>query len=55
MLYMEYKKNINISITKQKQIHRFRTQTYGYQQEKEGVGGINQEYGINRDMLLYIK
>ena len=36
--------------TKQKQTRRHRKQTYSYQQ-----GGINQEFGINRYKLLYIK
>ena len=40
--------------TKQKQTHRCRKQTYGYQEEK-GVGGINQEFGISRYKLRYIK
>ena len=39
---------------KQKQTHRHRKQTYAYQRGKEG-GGINQEFGINRYTLLYIK
>ena len=41
--------------TKQKQTHRHRTQTYGYQRGKVGGGGINQESGINIHTLLYIK
>ena len=41
--------------TKQKQIHRHRKQTYGYQRGKGGKGGINQECGINRYALPYIK
>ena len=41
-------------ITKQKQTHRHRKQTYGYQGGKR-KGGINQEYGIKRYTLLYIK
>ena len=40
--------------TKQKQIHRLRKQIYGYQGGKVG-GGINQEFGINRYTLPYIK
>ena len=40
--------------TKQKQTHRRRKQTYGYEKGKEGEK-INQEYGINRYKLLYIK
>ena len=39
--------------TKQKQTHRYRKQTYGYQRGKGG--GINQELGINRYTRLYIK
>ena len=39
---------------KQKQTHRLRKQTYGYQRGKVG-GGINWEVGINIDTLLYIK
>ena len=38
--------------TKQKETRRHRKQTYGYQR---GEGGTNQEYGINRYKLLYIK
>ena len=41
-------------LTKQKQTHRHRKQTYGYQRGKE-VEGINQESGISRHKLLYIK
>ena len=42
--------------TKQKQTHRNRKQTYGYQRAQgEGWGDINQEFGISRDILLYIK
>ena len=40
--------------TKQKQIHRHRKQTFGYEKGKEGRR-INQEYRINRYKLLYIK
>ena len=39
---------------KQKQTHRYRKQAYGYQRGM-GVGGINQEFGSNLYMLLYIK
>ena len=39
--------------TKQKQTHRRREQTSGYQRGKGG--GINQEFGTNRYRLLYIK
>ena len=41
-----------ILFAKQKQTHRHRKQAYGYQ--KAG-GGINQEVGISRYTLLYIK
>ena len=41
--------------TKQKQTHRHRKQTYGYQRGTVG-GGINYEFGINiYTTLLYIK
>ena len=40
--------------TKQKQSHRCRKQTYGYQGGKGG-GGINWETGIDIYTLLYIK
>ena len=40
--------------TKQKQIHRLRKQTYGYQRGKVG-GGINWESGIDIYTLLYLK
>ena len=40
--------------TKQKQSHRCRKQTYGYQWGK-GWGGINWEIGIDIQTLLYIK
>ena len=36
-----------------KQINRLRKQTCGYQREK--VGGINWEFGIDRCTLLYIE
>ena len=39
--------------TKQKQIHRHRKQTYGYQ--REGWRGINQEFEVKIYTLLYIK
>ena len=39
--------------TKQKQTHRHRKQTYGYQ--KGSGGGINQEPEINIHTLVYIK
>ena len=41
--------------TKQKQSHRCRKQTYGYQGGKAGVGGINWEIGIDIYTILYIK
>ena len=41
-----------ILLTKQKQTHRHRKQTYGYQREQEE---INSEFGINRYTVLYIK
>ena len=40
-------------LTKQKQTHKRRKQTYGYQ--RGNVGGINQEFEINIHTLLYIK
>ena len=39
--------------TKQKQSHRYRKQTYGYQGKRRG--GINWEIGIDIYTLLYIK
>ena len=39
--------------TKQKQAHRHRKQTYGYQ--RGGGSRINQEFGIKIYTLLYIK
>ena len=39
---------------KQKQTHRDRKQTYGYQRG-EGWGGINWEFGINICIPIYIK
>ena len=49
------KKMLQVNLfTKQKQTHRLRKQTYGYQRGKVG-GGINDEFGINRYTLLYIK
>ena len=48
------KKGIQMNLfAKQKQIHRHRKQTYGFQR---GEGrGINQEFGIEIYKLLYIK
>ena len=46
---------MNLS-TKYKQTHRLRKQTYDYQRGTMGAGGgINQEVGINMNILLYIK
>ena len=40
---------------KQKQTHRYRKQTCGYQRGERGKwGGTNQENGINRDKQDYI-
>ena len=39
---------------KQKQTHRHRKQTYGYQKGKEG-GALNWEFGIDMYTLLYLK
>ena len=39
---------------KQKQIHRYRKQTW-LPKGKEGGGGMNQELGISRNKLPYIK
>ena len=39
--------------TKQKQIHGHRKETYSYQRGREE--GINQEFGANRYIPLYIK
>ena len=44
--------------TEQKQTHRWRKQTYDYQRErgvKDKLGRINEEFRINRYMLLCIK
>ena len=41
-------------VTKQKQTHRHKKQTYDYQRGKTREG-INQEFGINRYTLLFIK
>ena len=49
------KKKIQMNLfTKQKQIHRLRKETYGYQRGKVG-GRINEKFGINIYTLLYIK
>ena len=39
--------------TKQKQTHRLRERTYGYQ--GKGWGGIDWEFGIDTYTLLYLK
>ena len=40
--------------TKQKQTHRYRKQTYGYQRGKGGgEGGINQEFGVHIHTTIY--
>ena len=41
--------------TKQKQTHRHRKQTYGYQRGKVGGEGIDCEFGIDMYTLLYLK
>ena len=38
--------------TKQKQTHRHRKQTYGYQRVKGRMGKINEKFGINIYTLL---
>ena len=49
------KKMIQMNLfTKQKQTHRHKKQTYGYQREKR-KGEKNQEFEMNRYTLLYIK
>ena len=42
------------SFTKQKQTHRIREQTYGYQGGSV-EGGIDWEFGIDMYTLLYLK
>ena len=42
-------------LTKQKQTHRYRRQTYGYQRGKVGGGGENWEFGIDMYIPLYKK
>ena len=46
------KNDTNELITEQKQTHRFRKQTYGYQRGKVGRG-INQEFGTNIHTTTY--
>ena len=41
-------------LTEQKETHRHRKQTYGYQRGK-GAGEINKDFGISRYKLPYIK
>ena len=50
------KKKIQVNLfTKQKQTHRHKKQTSGYQRGwGKGGGEINQEFGINIYILLYI-
>ena len=45
---------MNLSI-KQKQTHRHRKQSYGYQRVKWGGGIIKQEFGIKICTLLYVQ
>ena len=55
-LYAESKKKVQVKLfPKQKETHRHRKQTYGYHRGKEVGGGINQEFGFNIHILLYIK
>ena len=42
------------TFAKQKQTHRHRKQTYGYQRGKSREGGINEEFEMNRHALLYV-
>ena len=49
-MWNQKKKDTNELISKQKQTHKHRKQTYGYQRE-----GINQGFGINIYTLVYIK
>ena len=49
------KKMVQVTLfTKQKQTHRLRERTYGYQREGLG-GGIDWEFGIDMYTLLYLK
>ena len=54
-LYVGSKKAMQVNLlTKQKQAHKFREQTYNYQ--GEGMGeGIVSEFGIDMYILQYIK
>ena len=53
VIYLWNLKIIQMNLhTKPKQTHKHRKQTYVYQ---KGRRGKNQEYGINRHRLLYIK
>ena len=42
-------------LAKQEQAHRLQKQTYGYQRGKVGGVGINQEFEINTNALLFTK
>ena len=46
LIHGTFKKMEMILFTKQKQTHRHRKQSYGYQRGRVG-GGINYEFGIN--------
>ena len=53
-LRLEFKGMINMNLfTEQKQTHRHRKQSYGYQ--RGSGGGTNQEFGMNTYTLLHIK
>ena len=54
--WLGQKKKIQVNLfTKQKETHRHRKPTYGYQRGKGGSGGIKWEIGIDIYTLLYIK
>ena len=54
-LYVESRKMVQMNLfAKQKQSHRCRKQTYGYQGGKGG-GGMNWEIGIDIYTLVYMK
>ena len=54
-LHVESFKMTQINLlTKQKQSHRYRRQTHGYQRGKVGGGKINWEFGIDMYMLLLL-
>ena len=48
------KRNDTNELTRQKQTHRLREQTYGYQGGRMGEG-IVREFGFNMYKLLYLK